>query len=118
MTEKQLCRNCKHLEHDGMAGIWCGVHGNNKNYDCSDFEDKREKEGVSKMTGKMRDYKKELESAEQTIEVLRDEIFSKNEALYRTEKRLEELKKVIHHQSICLEAYKDVTFKLERELDK
>lgn len=38
MTEKQLCRDCKHLEHDGMAGIWCGVRGNNKNYDCLKFE--------------------------------------------------------------------------------
>ena len=38
MTEKQLCSNCKHLEHDGMAGIWCSVHGNNKNYDCPKFE--------------------------------------------------------------------------------
>ena len=38
MTEKQLCSDCKHLEHDGMAGIWCGVRGNNENYDCPKFE--------------------------------------------------------------------------------
>ena len=42
MTEKQLCMNCKHLEHDGMFGIWCGVHGNNKNHDCLKFERKYE----------------------------------------------------------------------------
>lgn len=40
MTEKQLCRDCKHLEHDGGCGIWCGIGGNNRNYDCRKFEKK------------------------------------------------------------------------------
>lgn len=70
------------------------------------------------MIEQMRDYKKELESAEQRIQELREEVFSKSEELYRTEKRFKELEQVIHHQSICLKAYKDVTFKLEEELDK
>ena len=38
MTEQQLCKNCKHLEHDRGCGIWCGIHGNNRNYDCPKFE--------------------------------------------------------------------------------
>lgn len=40
MTNKQLCGDCKHLEHDGFAGIWCGVGGNNRNYDCPKYEKK------------------------------------------------------------------------------
>ena len=40
MTKKQLCRDCKHLEHDGGCGIWCGIGGNNRNYDCRKFEKK------------------------------------------------------------------------------
>lgn len=40
LTEKQFCANCKHLEHDGMFGIFCGVRGNNKNYDCPKYEEK------------------------------------------------------------------------------
>ena len=43
MNQKQLCGDCKHLEHDGMAGIWCGVRGNNKNHDCPKFERKYKK---------------------------------------------------------------------------
>ena len=35
---KQLCKNCKHLEHDSGCGIWCGVGGNNRNYDCPKYE--------------------------------------------------------------------------------
>jgi len=70
------------------------------------------------MTEQMRDYKKELESAEQRIKELSDEVFSKSEALYKTERRLNELKQIIHHQSVCLAAYNHITFKLEEELDK
>lgn len=38
--EKPKCGNCKHLEHDGMFGIFCGVGGNNRNYDCSKYEER------------------------------------------------------------------------------
>lgn len=38
MSEIQYCKNCKHLEHDGMFGIFCGVNGNNINYDCPKYE--------------------------------------------------------------------------------
>lgn len=34
------CGDCAHLKHDSFAGIWCGNHGNNRNYDCSKFEPK------------------------------------------------------------------------------
>ena len=37
---KQLCENCKHLETDGMFVIFCGVGGDNTNYDCSKYEQK------------------------------------------------------------------------------
>lgn len=39
LYEKQSCSNCKHLEHDGMFGIFCGVGGNNKNYNCPKYEE-------------------------------------------------------------------------------
>ncbi len=39
MTERQLCKDCKHLEHD-MMGLYCTVMGNNKNYDCPKYEKK------------------------------------------------------------------------------
>lgn len=48
MTEKQLCKNCKHLEHDGMFGIFCGVMGNNRNYDCLKYEKKDRKYKMTK----------------------------------------------------------------------
>lgn len=35
---KQLCRDCKHLETDGMFGIFCGVGGDNTKYDCPKYE--------------------------------------------------------------------------------
>ena len=38
MTKKQFCRDCKHLERDGMFGIFCGVGGNNTKYDCQKYE--------------------------------------------------------------------------------
>ena len=41
MNKKQSCRDCIHLQHDGFCGIWCGVNGNNKNYDCQKYEKKR-----------------------------------------------------------------------------
>ena len=34
------CKNCKHLDRDGMFGIFCAVGGNNKNYNCSKYEEK------------------------------------------------------------------------------
>ena len=37
---KQLCKNCKHLETDGMFGIFCGVGGDNTKYDCPKYEKK------------------------------------------------------------------------------
>lgn len=40
MSKKQLCRDCIHLERDGMAGIWCGVGGDNTKYNCPKFERK------------------------------------------------------------------------------
>jgi len=43
---KQLCKNCKHLETDGMFGIFCGVGGDNTKYDCPKYEK------VRKMTEK------------------------------------------------------------------
>lgn len=39
--EKPYCYNCKHLEHDGGCGIWCGVRGNNKDYNCPKYERKK-----------------------------------------------------------------------------
>lgn len=41
MTAKQLCKNCKHLETDGMFGIFCGVGGDNTKYDCPKYEEVR-----------------------------------------------------------------------------
>ena len=41
MKEKQLCRDCKHLEQDSGCGIWCGVNGDNRNYNCRKYEKKR-----------------------------------------------------------------------------
>ena len=38
---KQLCKKCKHLETDGMFGIFCGVGGNNTKYDCPKYEKKQ-----------------------------------------------------------------------------
>ena len=40
---KQLCKNCKHLETDGMFGIFCGVGGDNTKYDCTKYANKSEK---------------------------------------------------------------------------
>lgn len=37
MRKKPLCGDCIYLERDGMAGIWCGVGGNNTKYNCSKF---------------------------------------------------------------------------------
>lgn len=34
---KQSCRDCKHLETDGMFGIFCGVGGDNTKYDCPKY---------------------------------------------------------------------------------
>ncbi len=39
-TKIQYCGNCKNLKHDGMFGIFCGVGGNNRNYDCPKYEEK------------------------------------------------------------------------------
>lgn len=44
---KQLCKNCKHLETDGMFGIFCGVGGDNTKYDCPKYDEK-----VRRMTEK------------------------------------------------------------------
>ena len=46
ITAKRLCKNCKHLETDGMFGIFCGVGGDNTKYDCPKYE------GISTMTAK------------------------------------------------------------------
>ena len=40
MSKKQLCGDCKHLEHDGMFGIFCGVRGDNTKYNCSKYEER------------------------------------------------------------------------------
>ena len=40
---KQLCKDCKHLETDGMFGIFCGVGGNNTKYDCPKYEKRTSK---------------------------------------------------------------------------
>ena len=70
------------------------------------------------MTENCRDYEKELQQAWDRITDLESELEDKTDALYRTEGRFRELEQVIHHQSIVLKAYKDVTFKLEKELSK
>ena len=44
---KKFCRNCKHLETDGMFGIFCGVvGGNNINHDCPKYEEEPEERFV------------------------------------------------------------------------
>ena len=40
---KQSCRDCKHLETDGMFGIFCGVGGDNTKYDCPKYEKRTSK---------------------------------------------------------------------------
>jgi len=40
MTEKRSCAYCKHLQIDGMFGLWCDIHDRewvNREY-CSDYE--------------------------------------------------------------------------------
>lgn len=40
MTEIQYCKNCKHLDTDGMFGLICNVCGDNKKHDCPKYEKK------------------------------------------------------------------------------
>lgn len=38
---KRYCKDCKHLGLDGMFGLICDAKGNNKNYNCPKYEEKK-----------------------------------------------------------------------------
>ena len=98
MIAKRLCKNCKHLETDGMFGIFCGVGGDNTKYDCSKYERKE----VRRMTKK--------NNFKTTIE--RDVVTSKNQMF------LDELNGIPHDEAVKRNMhYKSPTFSIKMEDD-
>ena len=89
---KQLCSDCEHLERDGFAGIWCGVGGNNKNYNCRKFKKKewpKTKEQLEKEIGEL---KQEIYELEQENEDLNEELMGYDSFIPLYKEQINELK--------------------------
>ena len=117
MTEnKRFCKNCKHLQHDGMFGIFCGLlGGNNKNYDCSKYEEKISKRFKLSMVAlnnpnAIRDNGEPL-TQKQVVEIL-NSFADENGQLKEENKRLKTLKRCYYNN---LESYVEA---LHEEYDK
>ena len=98
MTEKK-CSDCEYLERDGFAGIWCGVGGNNKNYNCRKFKRKKRpkteeqlKKEIDGLKLENEDLNEELMGYDSFISLYkkqRDELKEKNQFLSRKKKEME-----------------------------
>ena len=112
---KKLCSDCEYRERDGFAGMWCGVGGNNKNYNCRKFKKKewpKTKEQLKEEIDELKQEIHELEQENDDLEQKNEELEQENEEL---EQENEDLNEELMEYDSFIPLYKEQINELKKE---